>query len=97
LGSVGSAANKVALKNVNVTHILTVAGKIAPAYPADFVYKVIDGKMIVVVVVVVVVVVSCIPCDVMIKKHMICIDAVLFFLILWLSKVMQVNSQCIRF
>jgi hypothetical protein len=46
LGSVGSAANKVALKNVNVTHILTVAGKIAPAHPADFVYKVIDGKIV---------------------------------------------------
>jgi protein phosphatase slingshot len=46
LGSVGSAANKVALKNVNVTHILTVAGKIAPAYPVDFVYKVIDGKIV---------------------------------------------------
>jgi hypothetical protein len=46
LGSVGSAANKVALKNVNVTHILTVAGKIAPAHPVDFIYKVIDGKIV---------------------------------------------------
>nr|AFK39190.1 unknown [Medicago truncatula] len=42
LGSVGSATNKVGLKNVNVTHILTVAGKLTPAHPADFVYKVID-------------------------------------------------------
>ncbi|KAI5415965.1 dual specificity protein phosphatase 1 [Lathyrus oleraceus] len=42
LGSIGSAGNKVGLKNVNVTHILTVAGKIAPAHPGDFVYKVID-------------------------------------------------------
>ncbi|CAI8585003.1 unnamed protein product [Vicia faba] len=42
LGSIGSAGNKVALKNVNVTHILTVAGKLAPAHPGDFVYKVID-------------------------------------------------------
>ncbi|GAU12002.1 hypothetical protein TSUD_196260 [Trifolium subterraneum] len=47
LGSVGSAANKVALKNVNVTHILTVAGKIAPAHPADFVYKVIDVRALI--------------------------------------------------
>ncbi|XP_058759727.1 dual specificity protein phosphatase 1 isoform X2 [Vicia villosa] len=43
LGSIGSARNKVALKNVNVTHILTVAGKHAPAHPGDFVYKVIDA------------------------------------------------------
>ncbi|XP_004508378.1 dual specificity protein phosphatase 1 isoform X2 [Cicer arietinum] len=42
LGSFGSAANKVALKNVNVTHILTVAGKLVPVHPADFVYKIID-------------------------------------------------------
>ncbi|CAK8563552.1 unnamed protein product [Lathyrus sativus] len=42
LGSIGSAGNKVGLKNVNVTHVLTVAGKIAPAHPGDFVYKVID-------------------------------------------------------
>jgi len=46
LGSIGSATNKVGLKNVNVTHILTVAGKLAPAHPADFVYKVIDGMFL---------------------------------------------------
>lgn len=46
MGSVGSATNKVGLKNVNVTHILTVAGKLAPAHPADFVYKVIDGMFL---------------------------------------------------
>lgn len=46
MGSIGSAGNKVGLKNVNVTHILTVAGKIAPAHPGDFVYKVIDGKIV---------------------------------------------------
>ncbi|KAJ1405616.1 Tyrosine specific protein phosphatases domain [Sesbania bispinosa] len=42
LGSVGTAANKDGLKNVNVTHILTVAGKLTPAHPGDFVYKTID-------------------------------------------------------
>ncbi|XP_061345511.1 dual specificity protein phosphatase 1-like isoform X2 [Gastrolobium bilobum] len=42
LGSVGTAANKDALKNLNVTHILTVAGKLEPAHPGDFVYKIID-------------------------------------------------------
>jgi len=46
LGSVGSATNKVGLKNLNVTHILTVAGKLAPAHPADFVYKIIDGMFL---------------------------------------------------
>lgn len=48
MGSFGSAANKVALKNVNVTHILTVAGKLVPVHPADFVYKIIDGTIILV-------------------------------------------------
>lgn len=46
LGSIATAANKAALKNCNITHILTVAGKIAPAHPADFVYKVIEGMVI---------------------------------------------------
>lgn len=46
MGSVGSATNKVGLKNLNVTHILTVAGKLAPAHPADFVYKIIDGMFL---------------------------------------------------
>ncbi|KAK7363709.1 hypothetical protein VNO77_05861 [Canavalia gladiata] len=42
LGSIGTATDKVALKKVNITHILTVAGKLPPAHPGDFVYKVID-------------------------------------------------------
>ncbi|RDY02236.1 Dual specificity protein phosphatase 1 [Mucuna pruriens] len=42
LGPIATAANKVALKNSNITHILTVAGRIPPAHPADFVYKIID-------------------------------------------------------
>ncbi|KAL4398154.1 hypothetical protein HN51_002759 [Arachis hypogaea] len=42
LGSVGTAANKNALKSLNVTHILTVAGKLPPTNPGDFVYKVIN-------------------------------------------------------
>ncbi|TKY54045.1 Dual specificity protein phosphatase 1 [Spatholobus suberectus] len=42
LGSIATAANKVALKNYNITHILTVAGRIPPAHPADFVYKIIN-------------------------------------------------------
>ena len=46
MGSVGTAANKNALKSLNVTHILTVAGKLPPAHPGDFVYKIIDGKVV---------------------------------------------------
>lgn len=42
LGSVGTANNKDALKSLNITHILTVAGKLPPAHPGDFVYKIID-------------------------------------------------------
>ncbi|XP_057421881.1 dual specificity protein phosphatase 1-like isoform X2 [Lotus japonicus] len=42
LGSIGTANNKDALKKVNVTHVLTVAGKLAPPHPGDFVYKTID-------------------------------------------------------
>lgn len=42
LGSLGAASNKPVLKSLNITHILTVAGSIAPAYPNDFTYKVID-------------------------------------------------------
>ncbi|XP_057956801.1 dual specificity protein phosphatase 1 isoform X2 [Malania oleifera] len=41
LGSVGAANNKNALKSLNITHILTVASSIAPAYPNDFTYKTI--------------------------------------------------------
>ncbi|XP_054808008.1 dual specificity protein phosphatase 1 isoform X2 [Prosopis cineraria] len=42
LGSVGAAANKQALKNLNVTHVLTVANTLTPAHPNDFVYKTIS-------------------------------------------------------
>nr|XP_043623968.1 dual specificity protein phosphatase 1-like [Erigeron canadensis] len=42
LGSVGAANNKTHLKRLNVTHILTVATSLLPAYPTDFTYKVID-------------------------------------------------------
>ena len=42
LGSIATAANKPALKDCNITHILTVAGRIPPAHPNDFVYKIID-------------------------------------------------------
>ena len=45
LGSLGAASNKPVLKSLNITHILTVAGSIAPAYPNDFTYKVIDGNL----------------------------------------------------
>ncbi|XP_056174961.1 dual specificity protein phosphatase 1-like isoform X3 [Syzygium oleosum] len=44
LGSVGAANNKDDLKRLNVTHILTVASTLKPAYPDDFVYKVIAAK-----------------------------------------------------
>ncbi|MED6219717.1 hypothetical protein PIB30_038359 [Stylosanthes scabra] len=42
LGSIGAAANKIALKSLNVTHILTVARRLPPMNPGDFVYKVIN-------------------------------------------------------
>ncbi|KAE9602120.1 putative phosphoric monoester hydrolase [Lupinus albus] len=42
LGSLGASNNKDALKDLNVTHILTVAGTLAPAHPEDFVYKIIQ-------------------------------------------------------
>ncbi|KAG5011225.1 hypothetical protein JHK87_019740 [Glycine soja] len=42
LGSIATAANKPALKDCNITHVLTVAGRIPPAHPHDFVYKIID-------------------------------------------------------
>ncbi|XP_076956990.1 dual specificity protein phosphatase 1-like [Bidens hawaiensis] len=42
LGSVGAANNKRLLKRLNITHILTVASSIPPAYPNDFIYKVVD-------------------------------------------------------
>jgi len=46
LGSIGTAVNKAALKEHNITHILTVAGRIPPAHPDDFVYKIINGMLI---------------------------------------------------
>ncbi|URE15824.1 dual specificity protein phosphatase [Musa troglodytarum] len=45
LGSVGAALNKSALKDLNITHILTVAKSLDPAFPNEFVYKKIDGMM----------------------------------------------------
>ncbi|KAK9933482.1 hypothetical protein M0R45_020679 [Rubus argutus] len=42
LGSIGAAHNKDELKNLNITHILTVASSLAPAYPNEFVYKVLN-------------------------------------------------------
>ncbi|EOA31511.1 hypothetical protein CARUB_v10014699mg [Capsella rubella] len=42
IGSVAEATNKDLLHSSNVTHILTVAVALAPPYPDDFVYKVIE-------------------------------------------------------
>lgn len=42
IGSVAEASNKDLLKSSNVTHILTVAVAVAPLYPDEFVYKVIE-------------------------------------------------------
>ncbi|WOK96821.1 hypothetical protein Cni_G05529 [Canna indica] len=42
LGSVGAALNKPALKELNITHILTVAKSLDPAFPNEFNYKKID-------------------------------------------------------
>ncbi|KAA8548591.1 hypothetical protein F0562_000275 [Nyssa sinensis] len=42
LGSIGAANNRTALKSLNITHILTVANSLAPTYPNDFTYKIID-------------------------------------------------------
>ncbi|KAL5701725.1 hypothetical protein ACHQM5_027034 [Ranunculus cassubicifolius] len=42
LGSLGAAFNKDRLLVLNVTHILTVASSLKPAYPNDFVYKKIE-------------------------------------------------------
>ncbi|XP_050373982.1 dual specificity protein phosphatase 1 isoform X2 [Argentina anserina] len=42
LGSIGAAHNKDELKSLNITHILTVASSLAPAYPDEFVYKVLN-------------------------------------------------------
>nr|GEW28068.1 dual specificity protein phosphatase 1-like [Tanacetum cinerariifolium] len=42
LGSVGAANNKTLLTSFNVTHILTVANSLPPAYPNDFTYRIIN-------------------------------------------------------
>lgn len=42
LGSARSAANKEGLKSLNVTHVLTVATRLSPAYPNDFTYKIVE-------------------------------------------------------
>lgn len=41
IGSIGSALNKTALKDLGITHILCVADKINPAFPTEFIYKAI--------------------------------------------------------
>ncbi|KAK7348314.1 hypothetical protein VNO80_22865 [Phaseolus coccineus] len=42
LGSIGTAVNKDALKDHNITHVLTVSGRIPPPHPDDFFYQIID-------------------------------------------------------
>lgn len=42
LGSISAANNRSALKSLNITHILTVAGSMPPSYPNEFKYKTID-------------------------------------------------------
>ncbi|KAK3019835.1 hypothetical protein RJ639_004080 [Escallonia herrerae] len=42
LGSLGAAHNKSALKDLNITHILTVGNFMEPADPNDFACKTID-------------------------------------------------------
>ncbi|PRQ19585.1 putative phosphoric monoester hydrolase [Rosa chinensis] len=42
LGSVGAAKNWKKLKDLNVTHMLTVANSLPPKYPNHFVYKVLN-------------------------------------------------------
>ncbi|XP_073135034.1 dual specificity protein phosphatase 1 isoform X1 [Henckelia pumila] len=41
LGSLGAANDKITLKSLNITHVLTVASSLSPAHPNDFVYKTI--------------------------------------------------------
>jgi hypothetical protein len=45
LGSVGAALNKQQLQALGITHVLTVARSLQPAFPADFTYKKIDGSL----------------------------------------------------
>ncbi|XAR57196.1 Phosphoprotein phosphatase [Bertholletia excelsa] len=42
LGFPWSCKNRTRLKNLNITHILTVACSLSRAHPDDFVYKIID-------------------------------------------------------
>ncbi|CAM8932902.1 unnamed protein product [Rhodiola kirilowii] len=42
LGSIGAAINRTLLKELNVTHVLTVTSSVPPQFPQDFVYKVIE-------------------------------------------------------
>lgn len=42
LGSVGAALTHSVLKQIGVTHILTVADNLQPMFPEEFVYKTVD-------------------------------------------------------
>lgn len=42
LGSIGAALNKDILKDIGITHILTIADNLSPPFPADFTYKTIS-------------------------------------------------------
>ncbi|XP_078162086.1 dual specificity protein phosphatase 1-like [Carex rostrata] len=42
LGSVGAALNRDQLKALNITHVLTVAASLHPAFPDEFIYKKIN-------------------------------------------------------
>lgn len=46
MGSLGAANNKSALKSLNITHILTVASSLPPAYPDEFKYKIVAGRKV---------------------------------------------------
>lgn len=46
LGSLGAANNRSALKSLNITHILTVASSLPPAYPNEFKYKIVVGRKV---------------------------------------------------
>lgn len=41
LGSIGAAMSKKRLQNAGITHILTIANKISPFFPEEFVYRVV--------------------------------------------------------
>ncbi|XP_073053422.1 dual specificity protein phosphatase 1 isoform X2 [Primulina eburnea] len=44
LGSLGAANDKITLKSLNITHVLTVASSLSPAHPNDFIYKTIPEE-----------------------------------------------------